>query len=497
MRKRKYEPEEIAAKLRETELLIAQGRTVADAARQIGVTKQSYYRWHREYGGMRPDQAKRLKELKRENARLRRAVLGLHSTLGRVALLLDEDHQARMHLETAITLVAPGTDATLLHRMRGGQEQERAGPLVQHVARQTYPSQNELAQLRRRAAKLTAAVTQGSSAGQDDALDGLAMCALLDSCLAAPDSLLETVYDRAKTLSPPVATALFMAAADYLEGQGDTIGATDALAMANEALPSGVPALRSILTKRLVARNLQRPALRNLVGDAIAAAQGLDDQDRARLQAAFFSQGWFDKSMHGQGLLIAALLQRALNGTLANDQTMIEIGTTRETVSGQGSTEQLAQLCHELGLHFITVDMDPFNTNRARDMFVTHGWTFEAVNATGEAFLAAREEPVDFIFLDAYDFDHGNHSERRQARYEEHLGARIDETECHRMHLTCAKILHNKLGLNGLICFDDTWRNEAGYWTAKGTTAMPYLLANGFELLAERNRAALLQRALP
>jgi transposase-like protein len=84
MRKKKYAPEEIVAKLREAEVLIAQGRTVADAARQIGVTEQSYYRWRREYGGMRSDQAKRLKELERENARLRRAVSDL--TLDKVIL---------------------------------------------------------------------------------------------------------------------------------------------------------------------------------------------------------------------------------------------------------------------------------------------------------------------------------------------------------------------------------------------------------------------------
>ena len=84
MRKRKYAPEEIVAKLREAEVLIAQGRTVAEAARQIGVTEQSYYRWRREYGGMRSDQAKRLKELERENARLRRAVSDL--TLDKVIL---------------------------------------------------------------------------------------------------------------------------------------------------------------------------------------------------------------------------------------------------------------------------------------------------------------------------------------------------------------------------------------------------------------------------
>ena len=72
--KKRYTPEEIINKLREAEVLQAQGMTVPQAARQLGITAQTYYRWRREYGGMRIDQAKRLKELERENARLRKVV---------------------------------------------------------------------------------------------------------------------------------------------------------------------------------------------------------------------------------------------------------------------------------------------------------------------------------------------------------------------------------------------------------------------------------------
>ena len=66
--------EEIIGKLREAEVHLAQGETVGQVVRRIGVSEQSYYRWRREYGGMRVDQAKRLKELERENARLKRLV---------------------------------------------------------------------------------------------------------------------------------------------------------------------------------------------------------------------------------------------------------------------------------------------------------------------------------------------------------------------------------------------------------------------------------------
>ena len=74
---RKHKPEEIIGKLREAEIVLAQGGTVLDACRRIGVTEQSYYRWRKEYGGMGTDQLKRLKELEKENARLRRAVADL------------------------------------------------------------------------------------------------------------------------------------------------------------------------------------------------------------------------------------------------------------------------------------------------------------------------------------------------------------------------------------------------------------------------------------
>lgn len=77
MARKHHKPEEIIAKLREAEVLIAQGRSVADAARAIGVTEQSYYRWRKEYGGLKLDQARRLKELERENQRLRKAVADL------------------------------------------------------------------------------------------------------------------------------------------------------------------------------------------------------------------------------------------------------------------------------------------------------------------------------------------------------------------------------------------------------------------------------------
>ena len=77
MSRKRHTPEEIVAKLRQVDVLTAQGRPVAEAIRSIGVTEVTYYRWRSEYGGLKGDQVKRLKELEAENARLRRAVSDL------------------------------------------------------------------------------------------------------------------------------------------------------------------------------------------------------------------------------------------------------------------------------------------------------------------------------------------------------------------------------------------------------------------------------------
>jgi transposase-like protein len=77
MARKSYKPEEIVSKLRQADVLLSQGQSVADAIRQIGVTNVTYYRWRQEYGGLKLDQVKRLKELETENSRLRKAVSDL------------------------------------------------------------------------------------------------------------------------------------------------------------------------------------------------------------------------------------------------------------------------------------------------------------------------------------------------------------------------------------------------------------------------------------
>lgn len=77
MKKKEFTPEQIINMLREAEVLLSQGTTAAEAVRKLGITEQTYYRWRREYGGMRVEQAKRLKDLEKENARLKKLVADL------------------------------------------------------------------------------------------------------------------------------------------------------------------------------------------------------------------------------------------------------------------------------------------------------------------------------------------------------------------------------------------------------------------------------------
>jgi putative transposase len=77
MPRKRHGAEEIVTKLRQVEVLSSQGKSIAEAIRSIGVTEVTYYRWRSEYGGLKGDQVKRLKELETENSRLRRAVSDL------------------------------------------------------------------------------------------------------------------------------------------------------------------------------------------------------------------------------------------------------------------------------------------------------------------------------------------------------------------------------------------------------------------------------------
>jgi putative transposase len=98
-----YKPEQIVAKLQQADVLISQGQNIVDAIRQIGVSEVTYYRWRRDFGGLKPKQVKRLQNLELENIRLRKAISEL--TLDK--LILQEVRAQLLHLSEHRADAAP------------------------------------------------------------------------------------------------------------------------------------------------------------------------------------------------------------------------------------------------------------------------------------------------------------------------------------------------------------------------------------------------------
>ena len=129
MARKRYKPEEIVAKLRQVDVLVSQGQNMVDAIRQIGVSEVTYYRWRQEFGGLKSEQVKRLKDLELENSRLRKAVSDL--TLDKLILqeaapgkLLSparrraciEQVRVQLHVSERRACAAPAPPATLAQR---------------------------------------------------------------------------------------------------------------------------------------------------------------------------------------------------------------------------------------------------------------------------------------------------------------------------------------------------------------------------------------------
>lgn len=323
-------------------------------------------------------------------------------------------------------------------------------------------------------------------------VDSHALLPQIDAALAT-DEIPEALDALFSTLEGENRALAMLLVAAHFTRKNETFLALGLITEALEEAPPQAQALNTLgaslyldlgrgpLALEALASSLRRPGL-------------LPPPQLASLNAALYGEA--SKSLnneHGHALLISHL-QDAPPLPIQRKRLMVEIGTTRENVPGQGSTRKLAQLCAEFGLDFVTIDMDPSNSRRAQRMFKRLGLPFKAITAKGEDYLATHLGPIDYVFLDAYDFDHGDHSEQRQSRYERYLGDRINDAACHQMHLDCVHSLVNILAEDGLICFDDTWTDTKGNWTAKGTTAMPFLLENGFELIKAYGRAALLHR---
>ncbi len=410
---------------------------------------------------------------------------GAYNTLAKAAAAAGQAPRALKHFQASIAIGTPNTDLTLAMHARVGFQMNLMGFITQPM----LPGGTSSG---------TGFVSEQAAGSAQSALPSFARL-LGQHCLDAED--LHAAVDQVLgdgAMAQAVRFEFLLVIGQALADRKDNASATHFLRLAQPLLDSADPAAqvrwvvlmvslqrRIEVADELMARAvLGKPAIR--LDEATAAAISGAHQ-RSRLSET-------RKSEHGHDLLLAWLTtQLPLLEPAGRPRVLIEIGSTREDIPGQGSTAKIAAFCKARGLHFVTVDMDAHNTHMAAQLFARMKVPFEAIHMKGEDYLRDRSDHIDFVFLDAYDFDHGQHSALRQSRYEKFLGARIADAACHQMHLDCAISVVGKLSLDGAVCVDDTWQ-EQGLWTAKGTLAMPHLLANGFKLAEARNRAALLTR---
>lgn len=410
---------------------------------------------------------------------VRRALLaGASNSLGRAAALAGDLGRAKRALIEGVVISSLGGDRSLIARARIEHQLNLVG--LQGLAPELALTSSDRV--------VTARYEQSRSSRE-----------LAERCLSSPDlhETVDSIIDAGK-LSAEERFLLFMALADGLDARGDRMAATHFLRQARPICNEISPSLRAAYLDRLaklgrgddVADIMLQRTLQGLPPDLISV------EARKAVEKAYSTARTAvdKKSEHGHDLLLDWLHNNLPRlSKISGRRVLIEIGTTREDVPGQGSTAKLAEFCQAQEIHFVTVDMDPHNSRMASELFVRRGMPFEAITCKGEDYLRQYSGRMDFVFLDAYDFDHGKHSELRQSRYEKFLGNRIDEEICHRMHLDCAQSVLRKLSADGVVCVDDTWLGTDKLWTAKGTLAVPYLMDRGYTLLEARNRAVLLR----
>ena len=412
-------------------------------------------------------------------------IAGVHNSLGRAAAVNGQDQRALQHFENAIATGVQANERRLLTNARNNEQRLQLGLFqVNHKLTEDIAT-NKIKQFSNIPPK------------EDQIPEWLEK--LIDECFLVDDVLEKIDRTLAERKFTEAELLLFyISLAERFQKQNDKMTAMSFLNFAREHATHASENLQALLAKKFIELGYINDATDIIIQFSLSKIyeNNLSDEDKKVLEQTYVKAriNQNKKSEHGHDLLLTYLqghLAQLVGNIKDRKPVLIEIGTTRENLPGQGSTRKIAEFCQAKNLHFITVDMDPHNTLIAATLFKELDLSFEAITIKGEDYLRDYDGSFDFIFLDAYDFDHGGHSKLRQSRYEKYLGASIDDAKCHRMHLDCAKSVVKKLTQQGLVCVDDTWL-EDGKWTAKGTLAMPYLLENGFHVLEARNHAALL-----
>ncbi len=442
----------------------------------------------------------------------------VHNTVARLQAMKGDMEAAKAHFENALEISGSPQDVDFPAKSRAVKELSRLG-LIDEALDVTekvfngvsFSQKTEVEAVKKMQADIRASQKvlqrqQAISAGACE-LDMREVWQLAESCFDHSDVQLaidQAFFSREWSLEQRYyfSTAI----AELMGIHNDRLQAISwinqaRLFLINETVPQRVIKYHEL--SEIAARFNQPDLAVDISVEASLSNISLEEAKRNSIKATYYRMRCTSEKnqQHGHDLLMDYLEKvyskaetEQPKRSKAAGCVMIEIGTTRENVPGQGSTLQLADIAMRQGMRFISVDMDPHNSRWAQFNMELLKLPGKAVAEKGEIFLQQFSEQIDYAFLDAYDFDHGKHSELRQQRYQKYMGSKIDEKQCHRMHLACAESLVDKLSSEGVVCIDDAWKDDAGHWTAKGTLAVPYLIQNGFEIIDARNHAVLMRR---
>jgi len=187
--------------------------------------------------------------------------------------------------------------------------------------------------------------------------------------------------------------------------------------------------------------------------------------------------------MHGHKHLINWVQKKSSEELYG--KTLVEIRTVREILFSQNSTSFFAEFCNNNNMNFITVDMNPEIINEATKILSDININFKAICKKGEDFFNDIEtkkyiSKIDYVYFDAFDFNHKNHSQKRRDDYLKYLGCDIEDELCHKSHLDMTINLVNNWEPE-MICWDDCWYTD-GKIDGKGRLGVPYLLNNGWKM---------------
>jgi hypothetical protein len=194
--------------------------------------------------------------------------------------------------------------------------------------------------------------------------------------------------------------------------------------------------------------------------------------------------------------VLSNYIERTFKRDFLKNKTLIEIGSSREIIKQQNSSEYFIKFCKKYEMKFISIDMDPECSNNVKKFAEDNKFdNIQIITDKGETFLKNYKNPIDFIYIDAFDFWHENHSKKRKESYKKNLNVELnsDDILCHKMHFDCAfhMINNNLIKKDTVLSFDDILNKNAT--KGKGVTAIPFLLKNNMTVVEYKNCGMILR----